>query len=173
MNHPLHVAVAEAIARRLGSQYELLRDAACGGAQHLSLFAGPRKGLDTRLCDVDALVVSEGIVRAVIEVEESGFIPTKICGKFFQAALAPHFIHESRSERLLPLTDAAFVQVLDGSKCLPRGSRKGVQGQMIAELIQRRLPLGGIRDYRLKFVSGASDVVGLEGVGFEVVRTLG
>ncbi|CAK8715761.1 hypothetical protein KKHLCK_04875 [Candidatus Electrothrix laxa] len=43
INHPLHVAVTETIAQQLPVQYELLRDPACGGHQHLPLIAGSGK----------------------------------------------------------------------------------------------------------------------------------
>jgi len=173
--HPLHLAVAEAIEQQLNGRGELLRDPACGGNQQLPLFVGPRKGRDTRLCCVDLLVVSSGQVRVIVEIEESGFLPTKICGKFLQSTLATHFIHNARSEAALPYGDEVlFVQVLDGSKSLKPGSRKDAQAKLIEREIREMLPLkkSRVSDYRLFFVSSESDEAGLASVGAAVLGAL-
>ena len=171
MPHPLHFAVAEEVHRQLNGCGELLRDSACGGGQRLPLFIGEFKGRDTRMCCADLLVVSTGQVRAIVEIEESGFLPTKICGKFLQSALATHFIHKSQPEAAIPLSDCLlFVQVLDGSKCLKPGTRKHLQAQLIEREIRNMLPLKGSRvaDYRLIFVCGVEDREGLQSVGAAV-----
>ncbi|MBU4186102.1 MAG: hypothetical protein KKI12_03890 [Proteobacteria bacterium] len=175
MKHALHVAVAEEIEQRLNGFGELIRDPACGGNQHLPLFIGPRRGRDTRMCLVDLIVVSADKVRVIVEIEESGFHPTKICGKFLQSALSTHFIHDSRPEPTVPYADSAlFIQVLDGSKCLKQGTRKKLQAELIERQIRSLLPLKGstIEDYRLFFVSGVSDHAGLEAVGIAVREML-
>jgi hypothetical protein len=142
MNHPLHFAVAEVIQKRLAGRGELIRDVACGGRQHLPLFVGPTKGLDTRICDVDLLILIENQVRVIVEIEESGFLPTKICGNFLQSAFSRYFIHGSRSEPVVPYGDhVSFVQVLDSSKCLPKGTQKNTQAEMIEQKICNLLPL--------------------------------
>jgi hypothetical protein len=174
-SHPLHFAVAEAIERQLEGSGELIRDPACGGNQQLPLFVGPRKGRDTRMCCVDLLVLSSGKVRAIVEIEESGFLPTKICGKLLQAALATHFIHVSRPEAAVSYGDEVlFVQVLDGSKFLKPRTRKDAQAELIEREIREMLPLkkAGISDYRLFIVSGVSDDNGLSAVGAAVAAAL-
>ena len=176
MDHPLHLAVAEELQRHLAGSAELIRDPACGGAQHLPLFVGPTKRRERRVCDVDALIVSEGCVRVIVEIEESGFLPTKICGKFLQAALATHFIHDSRKEAALPYGDRVlFIEVLDATKCLRPGGCKNAQGEMIEREIRSLLPMKKSRltDYRLFFVYGPGDRAGLEAVGEAVAETLG
>ena len=166
MGHPLHLAVADEIQGRIDSRFELVRDPACGGNHQLPLFVGPRKARDTRMCCVDLLVLQSGTVRAIIEIEESGFLPTKICGKFLQAALATHFIHHSRTEAvILYAKEVLFIQVLDGSKCLKPGTRKDSQAELIERQIRDMLPLRGITEYRLKFISGKDDKQGLASVG--------
>jgi hypothetical protein len=115
---------------------------------------------------VDLLVLQSGTVRAIVEIEESGFLPTKICGKFLQAALATHFIHDSRSAATIPYADeVVFIQVLDGSKCLKPGTRKDSQAKLIEQQIKDILPLRGITAYRLVFISGKGDKQGLASVG--------
>ena len=170
MRHPLHLAVAEAIAQQLPSYCKLLRDPACGGSHNLPLFAGFRKGNDTEICNVDLLILSSKKIRMIVEIEESGFLPTKICGKFFQAALATHFIHQShKKEGPIPYAEKVlFIQVIDRSK-LPLRTRKELQGELIEQEIQKLLPLRGITDYRLVFVAGKDDASGLAAVG-EAVR---
>ena len=82
MSHSFHLAVAKQIDRLRAGRGKLFQDPACDGKQHLSLFVGKVKERETHMCDVDMLIVSEGLVRIIVEIEESGFIPTKICGKF-------------------------------------------------------------------------------------------
>ncbi|XOF32289.1 MAG: hypothetical protein ACL93V_09565 [Candidatus Electrothrix sp. YB6] len=169
--HPLHLAVANALAETIEQhfpgQYKLLRDPACDencdGKQHLPLFVGPKKGRETRMCCVDLLILCAGEIRAIIEIEESGFLPTKICGKFLQAALANYFIHDSQPEGPLPYADkTSFIQILDSSKFPASGSRKGGQVQLIEREIQSLLPLRRIMDYHLLLVAGKDDSNGLD-----------
>jgi hypothetical protein len=175
MTHPLHVSVAEELQKQIAGRGELIRDPACGGAQHLPLFIGTTKGLGNRMCDVDLLIISEGRVRVIVEIEESGFLPTKICGKFLQSAIATHFIQDSRSEPVVPYNNRVlFVQVLDGSSILKQGTRKDAQGKLIEQKIRSLLPLKGssITDYCLFFVMGYNDRAGLEAFGMAVSATL-
>jgi hypothetical protein len=117
------------------------------------------------MCCVDLLVLRSGTVRAIVEIEESGFLPTKICGKFLQAALATHFIHDSRTKVTIPYADKVlFIQVLDGSKCLKQGTRKDSQTELIEQRILDILPLGKITEYRLVFILGKGDQRGLDSV---------
>jgi len=106
-------------------------------------------------------------------LEESGFHPTKICGKFLQAALATHFIHDSRQEGAIPYAaKVLFIQVLDGSKCLKPGTRKNLQAELIQKQILGILPFRGITQYRLIFVSGKNDQKGLATAGETIVSYL-
>jgi hypothetical protein len=175
LSHPLHLAVAEAIKKQLNGRGELIRDPACGGNQQLPRFVGPHKGRDTRMCCVDLLVISSGQVRVIVEIEESGFLPTKICGKFFQSALATHFIHDSRPEVALPYADEVlFIQVLDGSKCLRRGTRKKAQADLIAREIRKMITLKwcSIKNYQLFFVTVGSYQNDLDSIALDVSKAL-
>ena len=173
MNHPLHQAVADRIAQAIGQHIELVRDPACGGVQHLPLFVGKTKGRENRMCCVDLLLVTDGRVHGIVEIEESGFLPTKICGKFLQAGLADHFIHDTRSSGPLPYAERVlFVQVLDGSACIKDGGRKDQQAGLIEAEIRRLLPLRGLTDYHLFFVKGPNDQLGLDAVGDSVKKIL-
>jgi hypothetical protein len=175
MSHPIHIEVANAIEHQLNGRYELLRDQACGGRINLPLFIGTRKGYDTRMCCVDLLIVSSGQVRGIVEIEESGFLPTKICGKFLQAALATHFIHDSRSEGMLPYGEKVlFFQVLDGSTFKEPHTQKVEQARLIEHHIQELLPIkqGSITDYRLFVLASKTDEAGLAAVGVFIEEAL-
>lgn len=168
MDHSLHKDVADELERHLGGRGELIRDPACDGGQHLPLFVGPDRGRDTQMCNVDLLVLSGGRVKVIVEIEESGFLPTKICGKLLQAALATHFIHDAQGGKPLPYDDdVLFIEVVDGAKCLKPGSRKKEQGELIASEIQKLLPLRrpGITEYRLFFVGGEGGLQSLDPIG--------
>lgn len=171
MNHPLHKAVAKRIKKNLRQGVKLLVDPACDGKQLLPLFIGKQKARETRMCCVDLLLISGGRVSCIIEVEESGFQPTKICGKFLQAALADHYIHDTQPEGPLPYGEnLRFVQVLDGSACLTDGGRKEQQARLVESELRKLLPLRDISEYHLVFVNGAADEVGLDAVS-KVVNT--
>lgn len=173
MGHPLHQSVADRIAKAVNDDCELVRDPACGGVQQLPLFVGTRKARDTRMCCVDLLLLMGGRVRGIVEIEESGFLPTKICGKFLQACLADHFIHDTRNEGPVPYAERVlFVQVLDGSACLKDGGRKEQQARLIEAEICRLLPLRGLTEYRLFFLNGPDDQVGLDTVSTAVREVL-
>jgi len=172
VDHPLHRLVADEIGRVLGAEHQLLRDPACGGNELLSLFLGPRRSRETRMCCVDALVVSSGLVRVIVEIEESGFLPTKICGKVLQAALATHYIGEPATASAIPYgDDVLFVQVLDGSK-LREKTRKKDQARLIEHEIQTLLPMRGITHYQLFHATIAPHDGGLAPVGKAVVAAL-
>ena len=155
MEHHFHKAVAKEIENKLSGHGKLIKDSACGGNQRISLYAKEKKGLDTRMCDVDLIIEIKRKVKVIIEIEESGFIPTKICGKFLQSAIAKYYIYGPRPETKVPYDDhVSFIQVLDGSKCLPKGTKKKEQARIIEQEIRELLPLNGsnINCYHLNFV---------------------
>ena len=156
MLHKLHLAVANTLDHLFeGTSHELLKEPACGGEQQLPLYIGAFQSLANRICCVDLLVLQRGKVRAIIEIEESGFLPTKPCGKFLQAVLATHFIHESHGNTVIPYAEKVlFVQIFDGSTFNKDKTQKKVQAELIEKEIQKKLPLGGITDYRLFVIDG-------------------
>jgi hypothetical protein len=175
VSHPLHLAVAEKVYERIKRRAELVKDKACGGEQHVPLFSSPERGRDTQLCKVDLLVVKSAQVRVILEIEESGFSPTKICGKLLTSALSTHFIHNTQAGLVVPYADRVlFVQVLDGSKFLKPGSRKREQCELIEKQIRDMLTSNrsSVTDYRLFLVSGPRDKEGLRTVADSVVSAL-
>jgi len=153
-DHPLHIAVGLVLqeAARNASETSALLDPACGGSQHLPLFLSSEKSRRTRLCCVDGLILQRGRIKVVVEIEESGRKPTKVCGKFFSAALAAGFIHDSHGGNLIPMDESAvFVQVLDTDRIAFERTARFHQWEQVATAIKARLPIPGasIRHYDL------------------------
>ena len=159
----MHLKVAATIQDALAKKpFRLLLDPACGGNQHLPLFISEKKCRATRMCCVDILILKNEKVRAIIEIEESGFLPTKICGKYLQAAIADHFIHASHT-KALPYDDkVTFIQILDGSKSLKSGSQKEEQAMLIADKINKNASSFNIQQYLLFYIKGSDDTERLD-----------
>lgn len=168
LDHPLHLTVANEIVKHTSGRGDVIRDEACGGNQHIPLFCGAERSRRTQLCKVDLLVIKSGQVHVILEIEESGFNPTKICGKFLTSALASFYIHNFEGSEAIPYSEKVlFIQVLDGSKFPSRKTSKPNQSSLLASQIQKQLPLQGssLSEYRLFIVNGVHDRVGLEEVG--------
>lgn len=157
MNHPLHLAIAEFLsAIHLPAHCKLLLAPECGGTHNLPLFCCDQKSSDAEYCNVDALVVKNSRVCFILEIEESGLIPTKVAGKFLTSALSTHFIHNILNNAATPMGDqVTFVQVLDATKLQPT-TKKFKQGQLLESSIQGVLPLRNskVSVYRLFFFGG-------------------
>jgi len=76
----------------------------------------------TQLCKVDMLIIANDKVKVIVEIEESGMIPTKICGKFLTSGLAQCY-RSSKQQKCFPLSDKLlFIQVLSSKKIPKRSS---------------------------------------------------
>lgn len=165
MGHPIHKAVARAIGEVVDEQSVLHRDHACDDRteecvkQQIPLFLGP-KGLRTQLCKVDLVVIQSGKVKVIVEIEESGFKPTIVCGKFLTSALTTHYRHKSLDVGEAPLEQVLFIQVM---KCENKSGRsaKPDQYKVIEEAIQRCFPLQGSQlvEYKLFCVKDKDDPI--------------
>lgn len=175
MDHPLHIAVAKAIQKSLKGSCELLKDPACGGTQNLPLFVGAVRGRDTWMCNADLLIITDNQVGVIVEIEESGFLPTKICGKFLQSDIATYFIHDLNPKRAVPYGNhVLFVQVLDGTKFTKKNSKKYAQCEMIERQINAILPIknASITEYRLLFINDNKDKSDLHSIGSYIAQFL-
>lgn len=149
--HPLHLAIGDLFENNLPSNCRLKRDEACGGDQQIPLFSSKKKSWVTELCNVDLLVIKDGKIRIIVEIEESSRIPTQICGKFLTSALACYYIHESDDNVPIGLHDSVkFIQILDTSNFKERTS-KFKQWEKLERSIMNILPIKGskIKEYRL------------------------
>jgi len=79
INHPLHEAIGKIASEKFGS--DALLDSACGGQEHLPFFCCDKKSREIQFCNVDLLVLKDGEVNVIIEIDESNKKPTQVCGK--------------------------------------------------------------------------------------------
>lgn len=164
MSHPLHVEIGTFLKGiTLPANCRLLLAPECGGTHNLPLFCCQQKSNDAEYCNVDALVVKDGKVCFLMEIEESGLIATKICGKFLTSALSSHFIHDVLNNAVTPMDNqVTFVQVMDTTK-LDLRTKKIKQGQSLERSIQSILSLRSVAVYRLFFVRGVDEFRSDEG----------
>jgi len=149
--HELHVKIGDLIDDSLGKHSQLVRDQDCGGKQQIPLFCSEEKSNKTKYCNVDLLVIQDGKIRVIVEIEESDVKPTQICGKFLTSALARYYIHETEDNLPIGMHDSVtFIQVVDTSK-LKRLSLKPYQWKNLESSIGNILPIKGsnIKEYRL------------------------
>ena len=159
MSHPLHREIGTFLDDiELPEGCELLLAPECAPLRHgdkkhnLPLFCSPQKSNDREYCNVDAMVVKGGRVRFLLEIEETGLTPTKICGKFLTSALSSHFIYKTVTPMDVAVT---FVQVMN-SEHLKDSTRKITQGQFLESSIRNLLSMGSsaIPVYRLFYCRG-------------------
>ncbi len=157
ITHPLHLAIGEFLqSTRLPDDCRLIRAPECGGTHNLPLFSHEEKSNESEYCNVDALVVRNSAICFLLEIEESGLNPVKICGKFLASALSSHFVHDVLNNVASAIgPNAVFVQVIDTTRLNPR-TKKLRQGKLLESSITKILPVGssGIRTYRLYFFRG-------------------
>jgi hypothetical protein len=160
MNHPLHLEIGTFLQQLvLPADCKLLLAPECGGSHNLPLFCSDEKSNDTEYCNLDALVVKDGKIRFLLEIEESGLTPARVCGKFLTSALSTHFIHDVLNGAASAMDgEVTFVQVMD-AKNLRSGTKKITQGQALQRSIQSILPVrqGSITVYRLFFFRGLEE----------------
>jgi len=158
--HSMHLTIGDVFEKILPKSCSLIRDKACGGKQHIPLFAIVEKSRKTEFCNVDLLVLKANKIKIIVEIEESDVKPTQICGKFLTSALARCYIHESRKNEPVEMNDSVtFIQIVDTSKLVKEKTAKFKQWEGLEKSINRILPLrdSRIRTYRLLYGS-ESDV---------------
>jgi hypothetical protein len=118
--HPLHFQLGELFDELLNDSlitgYSLVLDEACGGAQHVPLFVSSEKSRKTEFCNVDMLVIHDGAIGAIVEIEESNVKPVHVFGKFFASAVSRLCIHDSLGGAMEYGENVVFIQFVDSSK---------------------------------------------------------
>jgi len=160
MDHVLHEKLGKTLSDSFSGEpgYKVMLDSACGGNRALPLFTSCKRTNENRICHVDILIVKDGKVRAIIEIEESDVKPNQICGKFLTSALASCY-----SDGKGPLQDLnspiAFIQVVDKSKLKVYQSKKPKQWDNLEEAMCRILPVGNsqISVYKIFGFNGPED----------------
>lgn len=150
MAHPLHEIIGRNLTETKFPSCAILKDPACGGEQHLPLFASSKKSNKTEYCNVDLLMIKNNQIRVIIEIEESDVKPTQICGKFLTSALSSYFIHEIYNNKPIAIVNALFIQILYTTGLKPATS-KIQQWKNLERSIQSLLPLSksSIIEYKL------------------------
>jgi hypothetical protein len=134
--HPLHILIGNIILGAAMSGCEVILGKDCGGDQNIQLLCSSEAEMATRFCSVDAIILKNGQVITIIEIEESDKRPVALCGKVLVSALAANFNHQGT--RYPIAAHASFVQVIDTRK-LKRNSSKLAQCWHLAELIRSNL----------------------------------
>ncbi len=153
MEHPLHKIVGECIGTHKFPNCEIIEDQACGGKQNIPLFSSKHKSNRTEYCDVDLLILKDGKIRVIIEIEETDVKPTQICGKFLTSALSRYFIHEYKNNVRVGMSDSvSFIQILN-TAWLKAGTAKIEQWENLEKSIMSILPIerSRIREYKLMY----------------------
>jgi hypothetical protein len=91
----------------------------------------------TKICNVDAMVEKNEKIKIIIEIDESGNIPTHICGKYFTSNLAKLCTYKclgGRKERKIDKASVYFIQIIDDGN-LPENSSKPDQFENIEKTI--------------------------------------
>ncbi len=124
-----------------------LFDSACidgneDDGQHLPLFFGERRANEDVYCNVDGLILKDKKVAVIIEIEESGMLPTKICGKFLTSALSATHLHGEREAYPIQFAEnVLFIQVLRVRKDSPEHSKITAKWENLEKSINAILPL--------------------------------
>jgi hypothetical protein len=109
--HPLHKAIGcilDGVHQTLPDDRRgacvLIKDPACVSGpspyyvrvpRHIPLFCSNVRSNATEYCNVDALILLEGRIKVIVEIEESGLDPTRVFGKFLTSATALSYIHDA------------------------------------------------------------------------------
>ncbi len=131
-------------------------DSACANErrQHIPIFLEEDRSLEAKICNVDILILKDGKIKIVIEIEESNIKPTQICGKFLTAVLGKYYIHRKNSYRSIQYSESVlFMQILNNSKLKKDKTRKIEQGKKIEQEIIKIIKDQGwkcpIKEYKL------------------------
>jgi len=115
--HDLHILIAERLNEmRLPGDCQILLDNACyanskGRRQTLPVSTIDKRTRKSVYSWVDVAIISRNNVVAILEIEESGIMARKICGKIFAPALCGYCIPPGK-EPVKMAKSVLFVQVL-------------------------------------------------------------
>jgi hypothetical protein len=155
MENDLHKVVAGWLTGFFAKRpnFTLLFAPECTGSQRLPLFSTPHKSRETNYCWVDAVVLENETVRAVIEVEQCGIPkPSTLGGKILPIAASRYL---GLPAGCIPLhSELAFIEIVNSER-VPDRSKKLLQYTNFEASIRELLPLGCVYEYSL--LSGKPD----------------
>ena len=152
--HPLHLKIGDLFEEIYSDN--LVRDQACGGNQNIPLFRYEHKSRSNEFCNVDLLVLKNGKISVLVEIEESNIKPTQVCGKYLTAALSRYYIHKSSNNDTTPMADhVTFIQFVDTSKLKRDQTSKMEQWKNLQAAIREIIPVENstIKEYVIFDVS--------------------
>lgn len=165
-NHPLHKMIGREL-QNFKSEYCIILDEACDNnmeyKQQISLFINEKKRKNL-LCKVDAMIIqkenNDYKVKVIIEIEESDFKPTTICGKYLTSALANNYSNKDGKSIHIPKNSLLFIQIVDSHKLLAKveekdNSKKHKQLNIIKDEIKKN-QIGSIEKYELIFIDSSN-----------------
>jgi hypothetical protein len=161
--HPFHKTIGKQLREMEPLGHRLILDEACENTneikEQISLFVS-EKNLQNRLCKVDAMITktedTNETVKIIIEIEESDFSTTTICGKYLTSALANNYINRDGNKIHIPQKSVFFIQIIDLRKYLETvvdesKSKKEEQLKIIYDEINKNL-VGSIHKYEIIFI---------------------
>lgn len=136
--HELHKAVANILVNEFKEKVRL--DYACcenvQSRQQLPLYLDKPESRRTQICKVDIIIIADNEVKVIVEIEESGMIPTKICGKYLTSGMAKYY-RPSKGIGIKLANPLLFVQVLNSMKIPKKNSAIEEQWNNIKQAVQR------------------------------------
>lgn len=162
MNHLLHRQIGKIIRDNFSDGFEVILDRACGGTHNIPLFSSRKKSWETELCNVDILILKNGKIKVIFEIEESNVKPNQIFGKFLASALATYHIY--RNSKAYGMNKSVlFIQILDTSNLKIDKTKKIRQWVNIEKAIKGVIPLGKSRVDKYKLFYGKESDFGIKG----------
>jgi hypothetical protein len=151
MENDLHRVVAGWLTGFFAQRpdFTLLLAPECTGSQRLPLFSTPHKCRETNFCWVDAVLLENETVRAVIEVEQCGIPkPSTLGGKILPIGMSRYLGLPAGCVPLHP--ELAFIEIVNSER-VPDKSKKLLQYANFETSIRELLPLGRVHEYWLLF----------------------
>jgi hypothetical protein len=153
--HPLHEKVGCLLNELKSGNMDVVLDVACDicdgeSKQQIPLFTGDVKNRENNLCKVDAMIVKDGSCKVVVEIEESDYHPTTICGKYLTTALSTYYL---RGSEKVELKEVFFLQIIDAKGFT---DVKKEQLKSIAKSINDN-KCGCVKQYELLLVENDAD----------------
>ena len=157
--HPFHKIIGD-IFNDENFPFEgirILKDTACGGDHTLPLFCSEVRSYATRYTCVDLMIVKEGKIKVIIEIEESNVKPLHLFGKYLASAMAKYYIYGR--EKTGMDKSVVFIQILDTSKQKSKSARNE-QWENVKMSIQSIIPVKGssMKEYKI-FSGNQSDFI--------------
>jgi hypothetical protein len=170
-NHPVHSGIAGVlrhimkIMEKSTKEITLKLSPECDGCHNLPLYIKSPVENETKseneMCNVDAMILKNNDINIIIEIEESGFIPTKICGKYLTSNLAK--LYQYKTIETIPTKESniLFIQIVDIQY---QGQTKKSQFSHIETAINKLLEtanddgfeIGCIKRYKIIQIDGKS-----------------